>query len=214
MTDYKYLLFDLDGALTQSHYGIFSSARYALEKLGKPMPSDEQLGKIIGPPLAWWFEKVYGLSEQEAEKAVELYRERYKAGGMYENKPQPHALELLQNVKKAGYKTALATAKPKVFADAIAEKFGFLEYFDIRAVARLDKHSDKTFVVSEIMRLFGAKKEECLMIGDRADDILGARANGVETAAVRIGYAVEGELEGANPKYIFNDLKELEEFLL
>lgn len=214
MTEYKYLLFDLDGALTLSHYGIFSCAKYALEKLGKPIPSDELLGKIIGPPLFHWFKSVYGMSEEEAEKAVQYYREKYKAGGMYENKPQPHALEILKSVKKAGYKTALATAKPKQFADAIAEKFGFLPYFDIRGVATFDKGSDKKFVVGEILRLFGAEKKECLMIGDRSDDILGARAHGVDAAAVRIGYAEKGELEEASPKYIFDDLVELEKFLV
>ena len=214
MTKYKYLFFDLDGALTLSHYGIFSCAKYALEKLGLPAPTDEQLGQIIGPPLHSWFHKIYGMPERDAERAVEYYRERYKAGGMYENKPQENALELLQKVKKAGYQTALATAKPKVFADAIAEKFGFLPYFDIAGVATFDKGSDKTFVVGEILKKFGAKKEECLMIGDRADDVLGARAHGIETAAVRCGYANDGELEEANAKYIFNDLKELEEFLI
>ena len=214
MREYKYLLFDLDGLLTRSHYGIFSCAKYALEKLGKPAPTKEQLGKIIGPPLSFWFEKVYGLNEEEAEEAVKLYRERYKAGGMYENKPQPHALKLLKNVKKAGYLTALATAKPKPFADAIAEKFGFLPYFDIAAVATFDKGSDKKFVVGETVRLFGAKKEECLMIGDRADDVLGARAHGIDTAAVKIGYAEKGELEGAAPRYLFDNLVQLERFLL
>ena len=214
MTDYKYLLFDLDGALTLSHYGIYSCARYALEKLGKRPPTDQQLGRIVGPPLFSWFHEIYGLEEQDAEKAVELYREKYKAGGMYENKPQPYALELLKNVKRAGYQTALATAKPKPFADAIAEKFGFLPYFDIAAVATFDKGSDKSFVVGEMLKRFGAKAEECLMIGDRADDVLGARAHGVDTAAVRCGYAEKGELEQARAKYIFNDLKELNDFLV
>lgn len=214
MRTYDYLLFDLDGTLTLSHYGIYASVRYALEKLRRPEPTEAQLRKVVGPPLQWSFEHTFSLSEREAEEAVRLYRERYEAGGMYENKPFPYALTLLKNVKAAGYKTALATAKPKTFADRICEKFGLLDYFDVAAVATLDKKSDKTFVVGECMRRLNAEKDKCLMIGDRADDVLGARANGVETAAVRCGYAEEGELERANPRYLFDDLQAVEKYLL
>lgn len=214
MRTYEYLLFDLDGALTLSHYGIYASVRYALDKLRREEPTEEQLKKVVGPPLQWSFEHIFSLPEREAEEAVRLYRERYEAGGMYENKPHPYALTLLKNVKAAGYKTALATAKPKVFADRIAEKFGFLPYFDLAGVATLDKKSDKAFVVGECLRRLNAPREKCLMIGDRADDVLGARKNGVETAALRCGYAEEGELEKANPLFIFNGLEELENYLL
>ena len=40
---YRYILFDLDGTLTDSKEGIFNCVRYALDKLGEPIPSDEEL---------------------------------------------------------------------------------------------------------------------------------------------------------------------------
>ena len=48
---YRYILFDLDGTLTDSKEGIIKSLQYAFEKLGDPIPADEKLLKFIGPPL-------------------------------------------------------------------------------------------------------------------------------------------------------------------
>ena len=65
-----------------------------------------------------------------------------------------------------------------------------------------------------MLRLSGVSAEKALMIGDRDDDILGARKHGVACAVVRCGYALEGEFERAKPQFIFDNLQELEEFLL
>lgn len=211
---YQYLLFDLDGTLTYSHPGIYNCIRYALEKMRLPAPTDAQLRACVGPPLHASFEKVFGLSSEDAARAVALYRERYTKIGLFENEPLPYAKTILKNVKAAGYKTALATAKPKIFADRIAEKFGFTPYLDILGVATTDAYCGKEQVVGTTLSLFGADKEKCLMIGDREDDILGARAHGVKTAALTLGYAVEGEFERAKPDYLFDTLEELERFLL
>ena len=211
---YRYLLFDLDGTLTYSHKGIYNCLRYAFEKMGKDIPPETQLKKAIGPTLFDTFTRIFSMTEKEAEEGVRLYRERYSTLGLFENEPIKGSLELLTEVKTRGYKTALATAKPKVYADQIAVKFGFAPYFDLLAVATLSKHSTKSTVVADCIRLLGAKKEECLMIGDRADDVLGARENGVDCAAVLSGYAEAEEIENAAPKYQFNDLFELKKFLL
>lgn len=213
MTKYKYLLFDLDGALTHSHPGIYNCVRYALEKMNRREPTEAELRSMVGPALIDGFKNAFSMTEDDARTAVRYYRERYAEKGLFENEPIEGALELLKACKEAGYKTALATLKPKLFSDQIAEKFGFAPYFDLPAVALMEACS-KAWVVAEQMKAFGAKSEECLMIGDRRQDVLGARENGVETAAVRCGYAVEGELEATNPAYIFNDLFALKKFLV
>ena len=213
MKKYRYLLFDLDGTLTYSHPGIYACVEYALKTLKKAPPTEEQKKLVIGPPMHYSMTKVFGLSEEEAKTAIALYRERYGKIGLFENEPIPGAKELLQAVKAAGYQTALATSKPALYANAIAEKFGFTPYLDIPAIATFE-HCDKSWVVGETLRRFQAQKNECLMIGDRDHDILGAREHGVDCAAVRCGYANEGELERAGAKYIFDDLASLQEFLV
>lgn len=211
---YELLLFDLDGTLTYSHVGIYNCIRYALEKLGRGQPEEKDLRACIGPPLSESFQKRFGMSEKESELAVAAYRERYASVGLFENEPVPHAKELLKAVKRAGYTTALATAKPKIFANRIAEHFGFSPYLDLAGVATTGRGCyKKAQVVETLMKLAGKQSGECLMIGDREDDVLGAREHGVETAALTLGYAGEGEFDRVKPAFVFDTLEEIEEFL-
>lgn len=64
-----YILFDLDGTLTDPKEGITRCVQYALSKFGIQTEC-EALTRFIGPPLAESFERFYGLSRAESERAV------------------------------------------------------------------------------------------------------------------------------------------------
>lgn len=210
---YTHLLFDLDGTLIYSHPGIFKSVNYALDKLGLPRWTEEQMRPFVGPPLRVSFQKFMGFSPEEAERAVAFYRERYRSIGWREFEPIAGVKELLEDLKKAGYILALATSKPAVFADQIVKDMGVWDCFDQGGVAQFD-HDNKTYVIEEIVRRFQADKEKCLMIGDRLYDVVGAKEVGVDCAGLYVGYGEENELEKAGATYVFKDFAALREFLL
>ena len=215
MKNYRCILWDLDGTLTLSHPGIYNCMRYALEKLGKPAPSEKDLRLCVGPPLDWSFETLFGLSKEESQKGVVLYRERYEVAGWAENEPVAGALEYLQALKNAGYQMALATSKPMHYALKIVEKFGFLPYLTTEYEPMIPGYEPKkTDMILKGMQLLGAQKEECLLIGDRKYDIVGAREIGVDVAALEVGYAEEGEFEVYPPDYRFSDFAALTAALL
>ena len=85
MLPYDAVIFDLDGTLTKSEEGIVKSAAYALEKMGKPKESVENLLAYIGPPLFHSFEHISGLAVEEIPEAAAHYRDRYNTVGQYEN---------------------------------------------------------------------------------------------------------------------------------
>lgn len=97
---YKAILFDLDGTLTESGEGITKSVQYALEKLGKPAPSLEELRVFVGPPLMEQFMKFADLDEETARLAVSYYRERYSTIGIFENHVYPGIEEMLGELRK------------------------------------------------------------------------------------------------------------------
>ena len=215
MKNYRCILWDLDGTLTLSHPGIFNCMRYALEKLGKPAPTEQQLRLCVGPPLDWSFETLFGVSKEEAQKGVALYRERYEVAGWAENDPVAGALECLKALREAGYEMALATSKPMHYALKIVEKFGFLPYLTTEYEPMIPGYEPKkTDMILKGMRLLGATKEECLLIGDRKYDIVGAREVGVDVAGLDVGYAEEGEFELYPPDYRFADFAALTAALL
>ena len=122
---YHVIFFDLDGTLTDSKEGIFKSVRYALEKLGRPVPGDDILTLFVGPPLADSFMNFCGMTRPEADEAVRIFRERYAVKGLFENAAVPGGPELLRRLKERGYVLALASSKPESLCVPICEKFGF-----------------------------------------------------------------------------------------
>ena len=210
MKKYRYLLFDLDGTLTYSHPGIYASIRYALEDAGRGEPTERQLRSCVGPPLVYSFRHIFGMTEEETNRAVVKYRERYSEKGLFENSPVPGARETLQRLKAAGYVSALATSKPKIFAEKIADKFGFTPFLETVAGSGTDgSFPTKGSVIREAMRLLRAEKELCLMLGDRRQNAEGARECDIDFAGFSGGYAEPGELEAEAPAFLFSDFEEL-----
>lgn len=215
MSKYKCILFDLDGTLTHSHPGIYGCIRYALKELGEKEPDEAILHKCIGPSLMYSFTRYFGLSEERARLATAKYRERYSVVGWQENSPIDGALDALKTLREKGFLLAMATSKPKIYADKIAEKFGFTPYFHAQVGSGIDGSlPTKASVIKECMRQLEVKKEDCLMVGDREHDAEGAREEGVDCALLKVGYAEAGEFEKAAPKYVFNDFTDLLSFLL
>lgn len=215
MAKYKCVLFDLDGTLTRSHVEIYGCIRYALKELGEAEPDEKILRKCIGPSLMYSFTRYFGLSEDRARLATAKYRERYSVVGWQENSPIDGALETLKTLREKGFLLAMATSKPKIYADKIAEKFGFTPYFHVQVGSGIDgSFPTKASVIAECIRQLNAKKEDCLMVGDREHDAEGAREEGVDCALLKVGYAEEGEFEKAAPKYVFDDFTDLTQFLL
>ncbi len=207
---YSYILFDLDGTLVYSHQGIYACFKYALEKMGRTPPTDEELRDCVGPPLEDSFRYKFGFSEEDTWTVTDHYRDEYRRKGMFLCQEIPGAMACLAELKKRGYKTALATSKAEVFARQIVERLGFAKYLDvIVGPGTRGELPTKADVVAEVIKRLGATSEQCLMIGDKEQDVLGARACGVDCAALKVGYALKGELEGCAPKYLLDGFEEL-----
>ena len=192
----KYILFDLDGTLTNPKEGITKCVQHALRYFGIERECDE-LVSFIGPPLKEQFMKYAALSEKDAEKAVEVYRERFAPIGLFENEIYDGVLEMLQELKNQGKILAIATSKPHVFAQKIADKYGISPYLSHLSGSELDgRNTDKAQVIKNAMAALGAKPQETVMVGDRIHDCEGARKCKIKCVGVSYGFAAEGELLG------------------
>lgn len=209
------ILFDLDGTLTNPFKGITGGVLYALEKLGYSLPPRDELVSFIGPPLFDEFSRRFSMDAQTANEAVRLYREYYMNGGLYENEMLCGAEELLKGLRAAGKRVCLATSKPEPMARKILERFGLIGYFDYVGAAALDGSvSAKADVVKLVLEKTGAKKENCVLVGDRRYDVEGAHAMGIRCVAVLCGFGDREELESCKADYICDDLYEVKKLLI
>ena len=200
----QYILFDLDGTLTESAPGIINSLKYALERLGVQDYDKAILDKFIGPPLAVSFEKFFGFKGEKCNNAIKIYREYFSERGLFENSVYPGAEDMLATLKSAGLSLAVATSKPEVFAKRILDKFGLSGYFDVICGIPLgNERMTKAQVIERAMSELGVTdKQAALMVGDRDYDVAGAHQNGIECLGVTYGYGSQEELEGAGAEYI------------
>ena len=209
---YTTVLFDLDGTLTKSEEGITKTAIYAAEKMGFTGFTQEQFKVFIGPPLYDSFRKVVGMTEEQANQAIDHYHERFERVGWAENEVYAGIPSLLRSLKKNGARVAIVTAKPQVFAERIAQKFGLAPYLDdVIGPGMNNKDSSKAALVRRGVEAFGGR---VVMVGDRCFDIEGGQANGVDTIGVCYGYGTEDELIAARATHIAHDVAELENILL
>jgi len=208
---YEYILFDLDGTLTDSSIGIINSVIYSLKKYGIEVNDRNELYKFIGPSLRESFEKFYGFSKEEAKTAVEYYREYYRDKGIFENHVY-YGLEGLLKMLKANNKILIvATSKPEVFAKQIMEHFDIAKYFTYIAGSNLDGTRVKKYEVIkyalESCNIIDLSK--VVMIGDREHDIIGAKEAGIKSIGVLYGYGDRSELENAGADFIVCSIEEI-----
>jgi phosphoglycolate phosphatase len=209
-------LFDLDGTLTDPKAGITKGIRYALASFGIEVADLDELEKFIGPPLYDTFRDFYRFSEAETEEAVARYREYYSETGIFENKLYGGIIEMLEKLKSSGVTMLIATSKPDVFAERIAEHFRFRPYFDLVAGSLLDgTRSRKSEVILYALGIADPGREKsAVMIGDREHDIIGAREAGIESIGITWGYGSRSELEEAKAARIAGSPEELLSLIL
>lgn len=210
-------MFDLDGTLTDPKEGITRCVQYGMEALGYYEPDREKLTPFIGPPLFDMYMEIYGFTEEQADFAVEKYRERFREKGMYENEIYPGIAEMLGALKASGKRLGVATLKPEVFAVPILKHFEIDQYFEfIVGVELSGKQTQKEDVIREALCRFGAKdrKDSVVMVGDRKNDVIGARKAGVDCVGVLYGYGSEEELSEAGAKTFAATVEELQGLLL
>lgn len=197
---YRYLLFDLDGTLTDSEEGITKSVDHALRTVAGIRTADlSTLTPYIGPPLIDGFMENHHLDYDTAVRCKNAYRSRYEQVGLFENRVYDGIPQALARLADAGRVIALATSKPEVFARRILEHFDLARYFTIVCGATMDgRISQKDEVIAETLRRLGSPAPaQTIMIGDRRHDMQGARAHGLDALGVLFGFGSEEELRQA-----------------
>ncbi len=191
------VLFDLDGTLVDSTQGIWTSTRAAAAELGLPEPTEAQLRSMVGPPLQDGFAGAFGLAGDDVDRAVLAYRAHYARGPLLDADVHPGIPDLLAGLRADGTTLAVATSKPEEFALRVLDHVGLLAQFASVHGATFDgtvRHKDQVVAAALTAHPDG---ERPVLVGDRAHDVLGARAHGLPCIGAGWGPAPPGELAAA-----------------
>jgi phosphoglycolate phosphatase len=191
------LLVDLDGTLTDPAEGIVGCFRLALEALGRSAPPAAELNWIIGPPLRGCFAEALN-GEGDPEEALKIYRSRYSTVGLFEALVYEGVKATLTDLRAAGARLFLCTAKPLVYAERILTHFDLERHFDAAYGDELGgRFQDKADLVAHILESEGLEADDCCMWGDRKHDVIAASRYGIPTIGALWGYGGADELRAA-----------------
>ena len=216
MKNYKLILFDLDGTLTDPFEGIANSIAYALHKFDIPIADKNELRKFIGPPLIESFGNFCGFSDEQARLALSYYREYFREKGMFENSVYDGIEELLEDLPACGIRLCVATSKPEPFAEKILEHFHLAHYFECIAGSELDGTRAKKNEVIEyaLQKCNFVDRTKAVMVGDREHDIVGAAKCAVDSVGVLFGYGSREELQKAGATYVAATVADIKKVII
>ncbi len=216
MRKYDTVLFDLDGTLTDPASGLVASFKYALDKMGVDYGDVQSLKRFIGPPLYEEWKRVFSFSDDEADRALKIFREYYSVYGWWDNILYPGIPELLRELKNCGFTLAVATSKPDFFAKKVLKLFEIDVFFDFVGAADGDRTRDKKCEVIEYVfeNLENVCRERTILVGDRKYDADGAKSCGIDSLGVLWGHGSSREIRSSGFSYVARTPSDVAAFLI
>lgn len=210
----KNIFLDIDGTILDSEPGLHDALIKMFSEMGWETPSDEELTKYLGPPIAWSLENLYGISAQtEVQRAKKIFQEYYTNISIYNFKVYTGIPEFLQRVSEKNLNVYAASCKRAENTKTQLDFCGLSKHFDeIFGLKDSLKAQNKQSILENAIEKLGIQAKDCVMIGDRASDIHGAKDLGMKAIGVCYGYGTEEEL--VNVDRIAFSVKELEKLVL
>ena len=189
MNKYDLAVFDLDGTLLDTHFGILPALKYTIEKMGYEMLDDTTLKTFLGPPVQDSFAKHYALEGEVLQEIATIFRDYYSTVTLLQAEMYDGIEELFETLVKMGIKVAVATYKREDYALKILRHFGFDKYTDIMYGGDHENKLKKKDIIQKCIDTAGVSDlSKVVMIGDSTSDSNGAEALGVDFVGVTYGF--------------------------
>lgn len=175
-------IFDMDGVIIDSEPLHFDVDRQVLEDYGHSI-TQEQLEGYVGMtnPEFWSILRgEYGMS-QTVEEIIE-YQLGIKLGVLHaaQMEPIPGIRELLAELRRGGIPRAIASSSPRVFIEAVLDKFGLQGEFDfVVSSEEVPRGKPSPDVYLRAAELLGADPARCVVLEDARHGIAAAKAAGM-----------------------------------
>jgi phosphoglycolate phosphatase len=215
LTQIQNLLWDLDGTLVDSSRTISRSIEFALNRMGIGWSGRAPVEDVIGAPLFDIFRNEFDMTDGQAHAAIDLYREHYDSLDQAGTRVYENIREILPRLRTAGYRMFIATVKPTQIAEKVLLDMDLRSCFAGVAGSSMDsRRREKSSIIAHALRKFDLDPARSLMIGDRNQDITGARENGMPVIAVTYGFGSREELRSVRPDHMVDRSEEIVSLLV
>lgn len=189
MNKYDLVVFDVDGTVLDTREGVLAAVRHTIEQCGLEHLSDEALRTFIGPPVQNSFKRWYHVSDEEAQRLANVFRDKYKGEDLLKAVPYDGIYDVFEKLQAKGVKTAVATYKREDYAIRLLEHFKFDHYSDILHGADNENKLKKKDIIELCINESGiTDRSRIVMIGDSDNDAIGAEGMGISFVGVTYGF--------------------------
>lgn len=198
----NFIIFDLDGTLLNSLEDLKDSTNFALREFGYPERSLEEIRKFVGNGVKKLIERAVPQNCTEVEKCLECFKKHYSQNMYNKTAPYNGIIELLEQLKQSGVKTAVVSNKFDAAVKELCKKY-FNNLIDI-AIGQSDDTPPKPAPnsVLKAMKELKADKNSTVYIGDSDVDVMTAKNSNLPCIGVTWGFRDKENLSGA--EYIIN----------
>ena len=192
----KVILFDLDGTLIDSTEAILESFSNSFKYFGLPVPNEEDILIQIGHPLFDMFVNL-GISKEDAQKFVDVYKDNYRKVHIQKTKLLPKAKEAVELAFNNGAKLGVVTTKTGKYSRDLLEHFGLMHYFGVLIGSEdVKKHKPDPEPIYKALNILNVTaSNNVYMIGDTCMDMLAAKNAGIVGIGVEFKYTPIEELK-------------------
>lgn len=215
---FRLIVFDFDGTLVDSQFGIAKAMAAAFSAEGLPVPSREAVRRCVGLRLEIVIARLLG--EAEVGPRVHGLCERYRAAfhamrgdDDFFEPVYPRVLEILALLDHPGVQLAIATGKNRRTLGVSLEHHGLAGYFPILKTADDGPGKPHPGILRDALRETGVAATEAVMIGDTSFDMEMARAAGIPALGAGWGYHEDEELRAAGAARILTSMDQLPDCL-
>jgi phosphoglycolate phosphatase len=212
---FKLIIFDFDGTLADSAPGIHATANAMAKIYGEPPVSMKKVTREVGTGLDNFIAGIFPrqLKKYSMQNMIKTYRHIYDKKFMAGLIIFPEVKETLAYLHGKGIKLAVVSNKLKRYVVDINKRMGIQKYFDVvLGSADVKKKKPDPYPINLLVKKYGVKKAETMLVGDSKYDMEAGHRAGVHKFFLTYGYAVRKEVEKFKPDSVtsrFADIKEL-----
>lgn len=196
MNDIDLYIFDMDGTLLDTSFGILEAVKYTLNFFGKTLPDEKDLKTFIGPPLKQSFANLADVDISECEKLVIKFREIYEEKYLFKAKLYDGIFELFKRIETDEIKMAIATYKPQIFAERLVDYFNLSKFMKIVCGSDMSNTLTKKDIIQNVLDTVAVSSlSRVVYIGDSYSDAEAADACNIKFIGAAYGFEIKDSQE-------------------
>lgn len=206
----KLLIFDLDGTLIDSKQDLVNSVNAMRVHLGEPPLADETVFSYVGNGAPVLVRRALpGRDEEELERGLQFFLEYYRDHMLDATTLYPGVREGLDKLLGADVKMAVLTNKPVRFSEHLIKGLELDGYFfRIYGGNSFEEKKPHPKGIELLMEEADIGREQTIMVGDSAVDVMTARNAQVRACGVSWGFQPE-TFAAAPPDFVIDEMSEL-----